>query len=350
MTTTPSADNYSLGRGVLYFDKKDPDTGLYTGERDLGNTPAFSVTLALEKLDHFSSRSGLKAKDKTVVVQVTPTFTFTLDEVNSENMAMLFMASVATTTQTAILDTVQSSSVVVSGSILYQDRWYNTNSTQIGCMSVPISGLSGGTPAAGDNFYVTASGTKDHKVVSYTSLTLTAGVILCVNTDATNEALVTADLITNGTWTANADFTGLPGVIAAFSATNVLVYNTLIPATVYTLTTDYLVDSETGRIKIVNGGTIADATGITIRFHRQADSYATLASFVETDFEGVLHFVSDNPVGPNYDLKIWRGNLTPAGEAPFIGDTWMTLQFNGEILKDETNHASNPYMQLKIFV
>jgi len=348
MANTPSANNYSLGRGVLYFNKKDPTTLLYTGERDLGNCPAFSVTLALEKLDHFSSRSGLKAKDKTVTLQITPTFTFTLDEVNTENMSMLFMASNTTTTQTAVEEDAESNSVAITGTTVFQDRWYPVNKTKIGCLRVPYDTLAGGAPAAGDILYVGALGTKDHEVIAVTALTATTGYIYCVNVDLTDEALVDNDVMTDGVWTANADFTGLTGTVAAFDTTNVLVYNTLIPATVYTLTTDYTVDSDTGRIYIVDGGTIADATGITVRFHNLADSYTTVSSFVETDFEGELRFVSDNPVGPNYNLRVWRANLTPAGEAPFIGDTWMTLQFNGEILKDETSHASNPYMEIQI--
>ena len=66
--TTPSADNYVLGKGVVYFNMKDPITGLYTGERDLGNAPAFSLNVSTEKLEHYSSRGGLKAKDKQVIL------------------------------------------------------------------------------------------------------------------------------------------------------------------------------------------------------------------------------------------------------------------------------------------
>ena len=81
-------------KGVVYFDKYDFENSAYTGERDLGNAPAFSFNLALEKLEHFSSRGGLKAKDKEIISQITPGVTFTLDEINMDNLAMLTLATI----------------------------------------------------------------------------------------------------------------------------------------------------------------------------------------------------------------------------------------------------------------
>ena len=100
MAYSPSTDNYSLGRGVLYFNRLDPDTGLYTGERDLGNTSAFSYNVALTKLDHYSSRGGLKVKDLEIISEMTPTVTFTLDEISKENLSILTLATMTQVTVT----------------------------------------------------------------------------------------------------------------------------------------------------------------------------------------------------------------------------------------------------------
>ena len=100
MANSPSTDNYTLGKGVVYFDKYDFTNTEYLGERDLGNAPAFTFNLALEKLEHFSSRGGLKAKDKEIISQITPGVTFTLDEVNKDNLAMLTLATINEVTQT----------------------------------------------------------------------------------------------------------------------------------------------------------------------------------------------------------------------------------------------------------
>ena len=99
MATSPSTDNFTLGKGIVYFNRKNMDTGLYTGERDLGNAPAFSYNVALEKLEHFSSRSGIKSKDKEIISQVSPSIAFTLDEVTKENLSLLTLADIATVVQ-----------------------------------------------------------------------------------------------------------------------------------------------------------------------------------------------------------------------------------------------------------
>ena len=54
----PSTENYTLGRGAVYFNKKT-DAG-YLGERDLGNVVDFNMSVDVESLEHFTSRSGLK--------------------------------------------------------------------------------------------------------------------------------------------------------------------------------------------------------------------------------------------------------------------------------------------------
>ena len=52
----PNTENFTLGKGILYFDKLNQVSGLYEGERDLGNAPEVSFSIDLEKLPHYSSR------------------------------------------------------------------------------------------------------------------------------------------------------------------------------------------------------------------------------------------------------------------------------------------------------
>jgi hypothetical protein len=94
MPTAPSTANYMLGKGILKFDRFDTD-GLPTGIRDLGNCPNFSLTPAVETLDHFSSRTGLKKKDKSVTLSAGLTAKFTLDEYDMENLAMALLGTVS---------------------------------------------------------------------------------------------------------------------------------------------------------------------------------------------------------------------------------------------------------------
>jgi hypothetical protein len=126
-----------------------------------------------------------------------------------------------------------------------------------------------------------------------------------------------------------------------------LVYDTDTPTTIFTLTTDYTVDSQSGRIKVVEGGAIDTGNAnITVRYHRAAATYTQIASFANTTITGFLRFVSDNPVGSNKEVKIWSVDLTPSGDWGLISDDWQTMEYTFEILKDETNHPTSPYMDI----
>ena len=93
------SDNYSIGKGIVYFNKKV--NGVYEGERDLGNCPEFSYSIPVEELDHYSSRGGLKTKDKKIISQVSPAVSFTLDELTPDNVALLTLSDIEEITQVA---------------------------------------------------------------------------------------------------------------------------------------------------------------------------------------------------------------------------------------------------------
>jgi len=86
----PDTDNYMLGKGKVYLDRLDANSAR-TGEIDLGNTPAFTLSPTIESLDHFESMSGIKEKDKSVDISVGFTGKFTLDEYARENIKLALL-------------------------------------------------------------------------------------------------------------------------------------------------------------------------------------------------------------------------------------------------------------------
>lgn len=126
-TGLPNTGDYSLGRGVVYesgivTSTEKPDA---SGWRDLGNATEFNVSLETEKLEHQSSRQGLKVVDKEVILSQKMTINFTLDELNDENVANFLSGETATHTNPAIAGftvTVLSASVVLG-------RWYDIVNT-----------------------------------------------------------------------------------------------------------------------------------------------------------------------------------------------------------------------------
>lgn len=110
----PIDNNYTLGRGEVYFDPFLPGTQTPSGsERYLGNTPEFNITFESENLDHYSSDRGIREKDRSVILQINRTGSLITDNVSAENIALFFFgsASALTVAQT----TVASEQIGVTG-------------------------------------------------------------------------------------------------------------------------------------------------------------------------------------------------------------------------------------------
>src|SRR5262245_43025921 len=93
MPTSPSVQNYHIGKGVVSFKEAGGSTF-----RDLGNAPSFIYTPGIEKLEHFSSREGVKTKDFTAITQISATVKLTLDEITGENLAYFALGTTGTDT------------------------------------------------------------------------------------------------------------------------------------------------------------------------------------------------------------------------------------------------------------
>lgn len=88
----PDTLNYMVGKGKVYFARVDED-GNSLGELDLGNDPVFSVTMANESLDHYSSMEGIKKKDLSAIISTDMNLSFTLDEINIQNINLALMGN-----------------------------------------------------------------------------------------------------------------------------------------------------------------------------------------------------------------------------------------------------------------
>lgn len=335
MAVSPNTDNYTLGKGVVSFNQKNLATGLYTGERDLGNAPAFSFNIALEKLEHFSSRGGLKAKDKEIISQITPGVSFTLDEINKENLALLTLAE---------MNEVPAASGTVTAEAVTAHLGKRTELAHRGIGKVYALPYDGGTAA----FVV-------GEVVSGAT---GVGTVLAITGDATSGTLTimltTPGFVDNesitGSIAGDADVNSATGETEITNSAIVLVQDET-DTTTYVAGTDYeidmsLKDDVIGRIKFLEGGAITDGATVHVTYGYDSPAYTEVQAFKNTQVEGMLRFVSDNPAGTQQELEIWRCSLTPAGDTAMIGDDWSTLGFTGEILKDETGHPDSPYMNI----
>lgn len=124
-TGVPRTDDYNLGRGALYLGTLV--SSLPTGYRHLGNAPAFNLSIEVNTLEHQSSLAGLASVDKEVVLSQKLTLSVTLDELNNENLALLFAGAKAAYTNVAIAGfTIRT---LIANANLVVNTWYDIVNT-----------------------------------------------------------------------------------------------------------------------------------------------------------------------------------------------------------------------------
>lgn len=341
MAVNPNTDNYQLGKGIVYFNQLI--SGVYQGERDLGNAPAFSFNVALESLEHFSSRGGLKALDKEIISQITPSLTFTLDEVNAKNIALLALAD-STPVYQAASSSLEEEHTANNGARIQLDKR--------GLTSLTLS-FDTGTGAFADGLVVTGAGGATGIIMSVAGTTATGTLIVA----KTNAALfVDGETITDSDTGAAKVAAGTVGVVSTgipiVKLTNSGDTVTYVAGVDYTIET---IDISPARIYIepliANGGTgsIPDGATVEVTYGYSEQTYTVMSAFANTQVIGALRFISDNPAGNNMELNVWSVSLSPTGDLSLIGDDFTTLAFAGKILKDDLNHSSEPYMRITMF-
>jgi hypothetical protein len=83
---SPNTDNYHVGKGIVSIK--------LTGDADyvdVGNAPTFELTPSIDKLDHFSSRAGVKSKDKSIAVTKGLTLRLVLEEFTARNLGLALL-------------------------------------------------------------------------------------------------------------------------------------------------------------------------------------------------------------------------------------------------------------------
>ena len=92
MPTSPNVLNYHIGKGIVTFKEAGATTPL-----DVGNAPAFVYTPKVTKLEHFSSREGIKTKDFTAITEIGATIKVTIDEITADSLAFFTLGEVDAT-------------------------------------------------------------------------------------------------------------------------------------------------------------------------------------------------------------------------------------------------------------
>lgn len=106
------SNNLVLGRGRLFFGRFPTGTLAAKGMKYFGNTPAVSLNVTEEVLEHFDSDSGLKIKDRVVTLSQQISGSFQTDNISPNNLALFFAAEEDTVAQTSGTNIVETFSGV----------------------------------------------------------------------------------------------------------------------------------------------------------------------------------------------------------------------------------------------
>lgn len=333
MATSPNVNNYTLGKGVLYFNRMLSDSS-YEGERDLGNAPNFSLGFTVDQLDHLSSRSGISRKDKIVSKSVVGNIKFTLDEVNTENLNLYYFgSSAATSAQTAsYLQTNVLS--VAGGDSITAGTMYDTGYRRIGMWTIRVVYEAGKSASDFPNG-AKLSNVSGASPTNYWTAEYATGTLVYLNAKTASGLTTAAGDIYVGV-TKIATYTVAP----AFDVTKALVKS---GATYYQASAvQFSVSTTDGRIMWGSAPSVADGDSVLFAYPA-IEAGTVIAALSSSNIEGILRFVSDNPVGDNRMVTVWRVYLKPDSEVSYIGDDWSKMDFTGEVLDDTANHPSNPY-------
>lgn len=132
--------NYTLGAGKLYFDRFD-ENGNPTGEYYIGNTTSLTGSTDETREEHYSSDEKERAKDASVVTQSDQSVSFTTDDIQPENLAMLWKGTAEVLAVTAITETKEEL-------VVQRGRWYQLGvspTSPTGARALTISAVTDDT-------------------------------------------------------------------------------------------------------------------------------------------------------------------------------------------------------------
>ncbi len=116
--THTRADNITLARGRLYFAPFLPGTTTpQASELYLGNTPGCTLSGAVERLDHYTADTRVRAKDRSVTIEANYSGTVSTDNISVENLATFFLGESSTVSQLALTNVAFTAGTLAADSV-----------------------------------------------------------------------------------------------------------------------------------------------------------------------------------------------------------------------------------------
>lgn len=112
-----SVETYYYGQGRIYLAPLSPSTGLPGAFRWVGDVSAFSIKLALDKVEHKESYSGQRALVRSFPVGKSATIDMTLHQVDVDNLALTLNGTTNTVSGSTVTAEALPADMVVGQSV-----------------------------------------------------------------------------------------------------------------------------------------------------------------------------------------------------------------------------------------
>lgn len=111
------------------------------------------------------------------------------------------------------------------------------------------------------------------------------------------------------------------------------------------LGTDFTFTPKDGVLTIIDGTNVT-ANKVTATF-TNTKKRAKVEAFVNTAIEAKLVFISDANVGKSFKYTFHKTSISQSGEFVLKGDDWLTLNFEGEVLKDDSQTSGSQFFSIE---
>lgn len=290
--------------------------GKYSGERYLGKTDSFTVSVAGESLQEFSMESGLRELADTVLTGVTRTAKMVVKQVSRENLALFLAAAYGVQVQSA-------GSVSDEAMTVLPDRHYQLGRTD-------------GNPSGVREVSAVSVSAGDAAVAWTATATKALGALVKKATGATVFHIATA---AGTTGAAEPTWPTAPGATVVDGTVTWTTVGILTPQ----LNTDYTVDGTLGRLYVLPAARVHATLGTpwAVDYTKAAREREQIKTAGAVDATAALRLVSNNVRGEQRDWYMPKCSLTPGGEFPLKTENpdYVALPFDIGILKPDAGAA-----------
>lgn len=365
--------NYTLGRGMLFFARYDANGNPTDDFLYIGNSPEFNLTIETENLDHFSSDYGIREKDLSIALQVNRTGSLTTDNISKENLALFFYGDSSTVTTIAASNLTQVLTAVKEGhsyrlgatpqnptgyfgidpaTFAVTDGSSATSAT--GTVTFSGTGAAGNTVTIGTTVYTLRATTVTDPydvLIGATASDTAANLRAAVNAGAGAGTVYGTGTIANPSASAagSAAVVNLSALTAGTAGNSVALVRvgadiavsgaTLTggTGTAYVSGEDFELDADFGLLTVLEGSAMA-TEDVTVSFDVRASTRDRVLSGTKA-VKGSLMYQAINPEGKQINYLMPQVEVTPNGDYSLKGEDWQVLPFTLDIQKPRVGNA-----------